>query len=349
MRRRTRVLAVVLVAVCGMAVWPPVAAGTAAGWPLPTAAPVVLGFGEGYATPDGAVATHRGVDLAAPEGSAVLAVLEGTVTFAGRIPAGEGATTLAVTVESGDVRLSYSPLASVSVEVGTAVAPGRPLGSLAGSGDRSHAEPHLHLSARRGSLYVDPTAFLLAPAVAPEPAPVPAPELAGFPVPQPGLPAAASAVSAEPVAASSPAGLAARVPAGVVAGAVVPGTVPTDARSAAPQQATPRPVTAAAEPVTAHAAQTSAEKPLAATTPAPALRAVSALPAPAGLPSPAAAALATDRRAAMAESTALPVGGLAALAAVLAALFLWPLWRAVPSLAVAAMPERQDVAAVVAR
>lgn len=339
MRRGVRVLAVVMAAVCAMAVRVPVAAADAAGWPLTVPAPTLLGFGATYTAPDGTSAVHRGVDLSASEGSTILAVLEGTVTFAGRIPAGDGVTALAVTVESGDVRLTYSPLAGLSVGAGDAVAPGGPLGVLAANGDRSHPDPHLHLSARRGSLYIDPAAFLLPPAPAPTPAPEPAAHPVPVRVPQPAAPAVASAASPAPQSVTAPVPAGAPRPAGVTAARALPVGAPSGQASVAAPLPGGSPRAVVSQPAAPVVAAGSVRIPVAA----------SVLPALRPLPAPAAAALATDRRAAIAGSTAVPVGGLAGLAALLAGLLLWPLWRAMPVLSVPVIPERQDVAAVVAR
>ncbi|HEY3869368.1 MAG TPA: peptidoglycan DD-metalloendopeptidase family protein [Actinocrinis sp.] len=68
---------------------------------------------------------HRGVDLAAPPGAAVLAAGAGTVAFAGTL-FGEGV----VVVSHGGVRTSYEPVAA-GVHTGQRVARGDLLGTLA--------------------------------------------------------------------------------------------------------------------------------------------------------------------------------------------------------------------------
>jgi hypothetical protein len=302
------------------------------GWPLAGPAPMVLEFGERYEALDGSSVVHRGIDLAGEAGCAVAGVLPGAVTFAGRVPSGEGATALAVTVESGDIRLTYSPLAEISVSAGEAVDAGSRLGTLAETGDRSHPEPHLHLSARRGTLYIDPMPFLAAPvagvagefeAVA---APSPAPDSPAVPAPSPAPVAAASAV---PAAAAAP-----------------DSVVPSPARADQTAPAASAPVVSAAAPQPAAGVQAVTGDELVSsgvgdTTAVPRAAAV--------LPEPARAALAVDRRTMIAAGDAVPVGGIAAAAAILAMALLWPLWRATPSLSVPVIPEREDVAAVVAR
>lgn len=316
------------------------AAALEPGWPFTDPASTLVSYGASYASPGGGSSVHSGIDLTAPAGTSVLGVVAGRVTFAGRVPAGEGATTIAVTIESGDVRLTYMPLSEASVRAGDPVAAGQRLGALAASGDRSHQDPHLHLSARRGSLYVDPGAFLLMPVASggmSEPQAAPSPSLAlaegaAAAVPEVGAPVAEPAPAPESVPRvqpqNSPVSEAA-VPAAAAASATAPqsATAPS-APGVSPLQ------TAASEAIPSAASVQPA------TSVVPAAAAV--------LPDRTRAALATDRRA-LATAGAAPAGALVAVAAVLGAALLWPLWRAAPVLSVPVAPEQHDVAAVVAR
>jgi hypothetical protein len=146
----------------------------AAGWPLAEDSVVLLGYGQVYAGADGATHTHSGLDIAAPAGVPILGLVDGTVTFAGRIPAGVGASTLAVTVEgtADGLRYTIMPLEALDVTRGDVLSIGDPLGSLAATGDGSSEVPHVHVSVRRGDTYLDPIAVLTRPAaLAEEPEP----------------------------------------------------------------------------------------------------------------------------------------------------------------------------------
>jgi hypothetical protein len=342
---RARVL--ILVVICAATV---LSAGVALavpepGWPLSVPGPVVLGFGESYVAPDGSVSVHRGVDIAAPAGSTVTGVLDGTVTFAGRVPAGEGATTIAVTVESGGVRLTYMPLSEASVACGEPVMAGARLGMLAASGDRSFTDAHLHLGARRGSLYIDPMPFLKAPIApagdgVPELEPVPAiaqpVKAAPSSVPAPAAPPV-TAIRVQPlpaagVAVASPIAVGQSVSVGSGAQATLAGSAQSPAVSGNAQSRDVVPTDPGAESVVADAQ------------PARVLSNMASVIPDAGL-----AALAVDRRAEALRSAPLPVAAIVAIAAVLGIGLLWPIWRSVPALSVAVTAERQDVAAVVAR
>jgi murein DD-endopeptidase MepM/ murein hydrolase activator NlpD len=96
---------------------------------------------------------HRGVDLAASAGQAVLAAGPGVVTFAGRI-AGVGA----VAVGHGQgLRTTYEPV-DADVHLGDHVEAGDRLGTV--SGWPTHCDACLHWGAIRGETYVDPLQLL---------------------------------------------------------------------------------------------------------------------------------------------------------------------------------------------
>lgn len=174
--------------------------------------PVLLGFGETYQSgADRSV--HRGVDLAGFTGDAVVVPVEGEVSFAGRVPGQAGGSVMAVSIRVGQDTLSLSPLERVDVEKGQRLRPGDSVGLLAGVGDPSSAQPHIHLSLRREGVYLDPAHLLvsaplpvptetqtqptLAPATTePEPVAVAAPVAA--PVVQPAAAPAPTMVTAAP-------------------------------------------------------------------------------------------------------------------------------------------------------
>src|SRR2546423_8378272 len=113
---------------------------------------------------------HRGIDIAAPVGTPVVAAAAGTVTFAG--PAGSSGLTVAVRTDDG-FDTSYLHLSAIRVRAGELVAAGADLGAVGTSGRRSAAEPHLHLGVREAGsrfAYRDPLDFLPPPPAA-SPAP----------------------------------------------------------------------------------------------------------------------------------------------------------------------------------
>jgi murein DD-endopeptidase MepM/ murein hydrolase activator NlpD len=105
-------------------------------------------------------AGHRGVDLGAPVGSAVLAVETGVVSHAGRV-AGRGTVTVA---HPGGLSSTYEPVRP-RVVAGTAVEVGTVLGVVEAPGEHPSGghcllTSCLHLGARRPGAYVDPMLLL---------------------------------------------------------------------------------------------------------------------------------------------------------------------------------------------
>ncbi|ACQ80758.1 Peptidase M23 [Beutenbergia cavernae DSM 12333] len=132
------------------------APGSIYDWPLGGPPPDVVRRFEPPPAPW--AAGHRGVDLAAAQGTAVLAASDGVVAFAGTV-ADRGV----VSVDHADgIRTTYEPLAP-TVPAGERVARGDVVGIL----QSGHAEvPCLHWGARRGSDdYLDPLTLVGEPPV----------------------------------------------------------------------------------------------------------------------------------------------------------------------------------------
>lgn len=134
------------------------ATGGSGAWPWPLLGEVVTPFTNG--SDPYAAGQHRGLDIAAPVGSPVLAIVEGHVSFAGKLPDGG----LAVTVASADGEwlISALHLSERSVVRGQSVGSGALLGRVGTTGRRSIERGHLHLSLRRAKSrsYVDPLSML---------------------------------------------------------------------------------------------------------------------------------------------------------------------------------------------
>jgi peptidase M23-like protein len=158
---------------------PPAAA--ASSWTWPVAGRVITPYSNGADPYAGG--QHRGIDVAAPVGTRVVAATGGTVSFAGL--AGSSGLTVAVRTDDGRFDTSYLHLSSLHVRQGERVAIGEDLGAVGTTGRRSAEEPHLHFGVRdAGSrfAYRDPLDFL--PALPPsEPAPEPTPGPVAVPMP----------------------------------------------------------------------------------------------------------------------------------------------------------------------
>ncbi|MFD8304847.1 peptidoglycan DD-metalloendopeptidase family protein [Streptomyces sp. NPDC059690] len=138
---------------------PPVPAASSPGapaigraWPV-GAHPVVLRGWEPPATVYGP--GHRGVDLAAPAGTAVRAVAAGRVSFAGRV-AGRGVVSVELTGTA--LRTTYEPVRA-SVRKGDEVAAGEVVGVVEPTGGHC-AVACVHWGLLSGRTYLDPLSLL---------------------------------------------------------------------------------------------------------------------------------------------------------------------------------------------
>jgi hypothetical protein len=154
MRRSIIVVAAALAALVLVA---PTARGDE-GWTWPVRGRVLTMYANDNARPY-AGGMHRGIDIAADAGTAVVAARSGTVTYAGAL----GSSGNVVAVRDGRYAVSYLHLGTVSVSRGDRVAKGARVGEVGTTGRRSVSEPHLHFGVRLARVddrYVDPLSLL---------------------------------------------------------------------------------------------------------------------------------------------------------------------------------------------
>jgi murein DD-endopeptidase MepM/ murein hydrolase activator NlpD len=125
-------------------------------WSLPLSGyDLTAGFGESSGL---WASTHTGLDFAAPSGTPVSSVANGTVTSAGYD--GSYGNKLVVTLEDG-TEIWYCHLTAFSVSTGESVNSGDLVGTVGSTGNSTG--PHLHLEVRPGAGDpVDPYAALVA-------------------------------------------------------------------------------------------------------------------------------------------------------------------------------------------
>lgn len=121
------------------------------GLPLPVSGKVVRGYGMVLDPIDNMERFHSGIDIAAPVGSAVKAVREGTVKRTGDSPV-LGKYVL-IEHESGSFTL-YGQLARATVGEGQAVQAGQVIGEVGATGDIPGGG--LHFEIRENNKLVDP-------------------------------------------------------------------------------------------------------------------------------------------------------------------------------------------------
>jgi murein DD-endopeptidase MepM/ murein hydrolase activator NlpD len=127
-------------------------------WRWPVEGPVIREFDP----PDSPYGSgHRGIDIAAPVGTAIVAPADGTIVFAG--PVG-GALFLTID-HGGGVESTFSWLSALAVRPGDLVTAGQVI-AVTGWGHPAEPVPHLHFGVKVDDVYVDPLAYLSPPSVA---------------------------------------------------------------------------------------------------------------------------------------------------------------------------------------
>ena len=125
-------------------------------WPWPVLGEVITPYKNG--SDRYAAGQHRGLDIAAPVGTQVRAIVDGRVSASpGALP--DGGVTVTVRSSDGAYLVSASaPGRRARVARGDPVSAGETLGAVGTTGKRSSTQPHLHLSVRRASdrAYLDP-------------------------------------------------------------------------------------------------------------------------------------------------------------------------------------------------
>jgi lysostaphin len=121
------------------------------GSPFPTPlseSSILQRYGYGVQGNTSQVAFHSGIDLAAPLGTPVLAVGDGTIAFAGQ----QGVYgNLVVINHLEGLQTRYAQLDSIRVKAGQTVKRGQTIGTVGTSGRPSSKNPHLHFEVRSRS------------------------------------------------------------------------------------------------------------------------------------------------------------------------------------------------------
>jgi murein DD-endopeptidase MepM/ murein hydrolase activator NlpD len=110
-------------------------------------------FSSGYKKRWGRM--HKGIDLAAPTGSPVLAAADGRVTYASRY---SSFGKLILIRHKPGLVTAYAHLSSIDVEVGERVKAGERIGKVGSTGHST--APHLHFEVRLQGVQIDPQRFL---------------------------------------------------------------------------------------------------------------------------------------------------------------------------------------------
>jgi murein DD-endopeptidase MepM/ murein hydrolase activator NlpD len=128
--------------------------------PFPVAGVGVASIQSWFGAPrDGGARSHEGVDIMAPRGTSIYAVVDGRVASATWTPVGGNVVWLEST--DGVYSYYYAHLDRVQVRRGQRVRAGDRLGTVGNTGNARAASPHLHFAIYRpGRIAVDPASFL---------------------------------------------------------------------------------------------------------------------------------------------------------------------------------------------
>ena len=126
-------------------------------WIWPVDGPVI----DGFSPPDSPFGSgHRGIDIASPVGSDVVAPAGGTISFAGPV----GGRRFVTIDHGGGLRSTVSFVEGLRVRAGDIVSAGQIVAS-SGTGHAGAVVPHVHFGVRIGETYVDPLVYLAPPSV----------------------------------------------------------------------------------------------------------------------------------------------------------------------------------------
>lgn len=130
-------------------------------WPLPQDFPITSHFGYRQDPITGEVDYHNGTDIAAPEGTPILAAAAGTVTIANGVDPWGGSYGYHIKIDHGNgLETLYAHCSAICVRVGQQVQQGEVIGYVGSTGNSTGN--HLHFEMRVEGEKVDPcTSFTL--------------------------------------------------------------------------------------------------------------------------------------------------------------------------------------------
>lgn len=119
-------------------------------WPMPASRNITSQFGPRNRPTAGASSYHKGIDIACPSGSTVVAAASGVVTYTGWTSGGGNS----VMIDHGGMTTVYFHLSGYAVSAGQSVSAGQ---CIAYSGNTGVSTgPHLHFGVRVNGSYVNP-------------------------------------------------------------------------------------------------------------------------------------------------------------------------------------------------
>lgn len=127
-------------------------------WPLNVSGVITSAFGYRDQPTAGASTYHKGIDIAAPTGTAVVASAGGTVTTASYQSA---AGNYIMVYHGNSTYTVYMHLSAINVSVGDTVSKGQTIGAVGSTGVSTG--PHLHFGVNVNGAYVNPLNYVSKP------------------------------------------------------------------------------------------------------------------------------------------------------------------------------------------
>ena len=124
-------------------------------WPCPASSTISSSFGEREQPTEGASTYHKGIDIAAPTGSKVIAAASGKVVISTYSPS--AGNYIMISHGSGTYTV-YMHMSSLAVSEGDEVSQGETIGAVGSTGYSTG--PHLHFGIRKNGSYVDPESYM---------------------------------------------------------------------------------------------------------------------------------------------------------------------------------------------
>jgi len=124
-------------------------------WPCPSSSRITSYFGDREAPVAGASTNHKGIDIGAKTGAAIVAAESGEVIISSYSPS---AGNYIMVSHGGSVSTVYMHCSEIYVSVGDKVSKGQTIGAVGSTGYSSG--PHLHFGIRAGGNYLNPLAYV---------------------------------------------------------------------------------------------------------------------------------------------------------------------------------------------
>lgn len=126
-------------------------------WPCPSSSRITSYFGDRESPTEGASTNHKGIDIGASSGSAVLAAAKGEVVIS---TYSTSAGNYIMLSHGGGIYSVYMHMQSMNVSVGEEVSGGQQIGTVGSTGYSTG--PHLHFGIRVNGSYVNPLDYVQA-------------------------------------------------------------------------------------------------------------------------------------------------------------------------------------------